>query len=137
MSALVRVHVLVLAMVWGIACTIEQPCVQSGDAIVFVPESRVEMLTDIQVDGPCEVFAPASACDAGGDCLTEADGGLVRRYRVAANERATCVVSLSFSDGCQEIYELKFGGPMNNCCSEICLRGSVTSSMGCDLDGGA
>lgn len=79
-----------LSAVLGVACIGKQPCTQSGDGFLVVPESRVDAIAEIQVDGDCEVFAPVADCDAGG-CIEWRDAGPSRPYRVTARERGECM----------------------------------------------
>ncbi len=98
------------------------PCTNNGMSYLVVPESRVAFLDSIEANGICDVYAPAEDCDAG-QCPTAGDAGLSLLFPVVGRAQGRCTVTATFTDGMEPlISSYKFGGPLDNCCTEICAR---------------
>jgi hypothetical protein len=90
-----------------------------GTSVLKVPETRVASITEIETQGPCDVYAPTESCDAG-HCA-EGDAGLEQLFQVVPRARGECSVVVRFSDGGEPLEQrFSFGGPLNSCCNQIC-----------------
>jgi hypothetical protein len=108
-------------LVLGSGCA-SLPCVEDGKTQLIVPESRLGSITDVRVDGVCEVQPAASACDGSVRCTALESGERVMVLEVSSTKLGDCTVSVDF-DGCQtETRSYSFRGSLNNCCEDVCAK---------------
>ena len=103
-------------------CPGAQACALSGLGALRIDGDRAALISDITVDGQCQVTAPSMSCDAGG-CEYAADGGLTYVYRVKGLAVGKCEVVVTFSDGAAAPLVGTFNflaGPIKYCCEPIC-----------------
>jgi hypothetical protein len=121
--------VLLFAVLLGIAaavgaCLMGKPaCVDSGASKLLIPEARLMSVSSVSASGSCAVEALPAACGPGVICGDAADGQRVVELSVTGTKLGKCTVTVEYNDGCaSESVEYEFGGPLNNCCEDICAR---------------
>ena len=110
------------------ACSEEElPCASSGDGWLDLPQSRVAAVRAVLTAGVCDAVMPRGPCSSG-ECFTGKDGEQRRLIIVRGREPGLCTVTVVFADDCQaQSVEYKFGGPLDSCCADACLRQGKTS----------
>src|SRR5688572_14979859 len=118
-----------LLAAWTISCATDKlPCTDSGDAWLTVPQSRVSALLELQVEGPCEAPKPTDGCTIS-SCVKGGDGQDLRLVAVHARSPGTCTVTVTYTDDCPpESVAYTFGGPLDNCCADACIRTNKTKA---------
>ena len=115
---------LISAIGVGLQACSTMPCVNSGAGYLAIPESRVPAIDEIQSEGVCDVYSPTEGCDSG-QCRDSLDGGPSQVFMVVGHAHGNCTVTVTFSDGADpQVEQYRFGGPINNCCNEICAIGA-------------
>ena len=113
-----------------LSCSTDKlPCTDSGEAWLVIPESRVSAVAEVRAEGVCEVLKPAGDC-AVATCVNGEDGQQRRLLPVRGRSQGTCTVTVSYADDCpSESVSYKFGGPLDNCCADVCIRSSRGPSV--------
>jgi len=117
-----------VAAALALSCSTDKmPCTEAGDAWLDLPQSRVGAVAEVQTDGVCEAVKPEGSC-AAGKCVEGAAGDQRRIVPVHGRSRGSCTVTVAFTDNCPEQSPTyRFDGPLDNCCADVCFRGSMAS----------
>jgi hypothetical protein len=98
-------------------------CVDSGVSKLYVPVARLTSVASVSTSGSCVVEALPAACGPGVTCVDLRDGQRIVQLSVTGTKLGKCTVTITYNDGCaSESLEYVFGGPLNNCCEDICAR---------------
>jgi hypothetical protein len=116
------------ALALALSCSQDKlPCTDSGEAWLYVPQSRVGAVAEVRTEGVCEAVKPVGDC-APSDCVTSPDGEQLRVVPVRGRSPGRCTVTVAFTDDCpDQPLAYQFGGPLNNCCADVCFRRTMGS----------
>lgn len=117
-----------VAAALALSCSTDKmPCTDSGDAWLDMPQSRVAAVSEVRTEGVCEVIKPEGGCPAG-TCVEGPAGEQRRIIPVRSRSRGSCTVTVVFTDECPaQSLTYRFDGPLDNCCADVCFRGSMAS----------
>ena len=110
----------------ALSCSTDKmPCMQSGDAWLEMPQSRVAAIADVRTEGVCDAVKPVGGCTSG-TCVERTAGEQTRIVSVLGRARGSCKVTVVFTDDCpDQSLNYRFDGPLDNCCADVCFRGEM------------
>jgi hypothetical protein len=121
---------LLIATVLPSGCIGTPACVDDGSTRLGIAEARLPKVSGVRVDGVCVLEPLPTACGPGIVCYKSTGGETIATVLVSASKQGTCTVTIEYNDGCaSDELQFEFGGPMGNCCGEVCAKSLNTEPI--------